>query len=117
MHKIGGSQGLILTDFASLYLYISLVSRKAFEPLFAKHGVDLYVGAHKHYYERLGGIGVDGSACTPPASTYAYVVHGSAGNNEGVQKKGTGKNADLVQGSDYAAQGFLEFELGWYFGI
>jgi hypothetical protein len=38
-------------------------------------------------------------------------VHGSTGNNEGVQKKGTGKNADLVQGSDYAAQGFLEFEV------
>ena len=87
-------------------------ARKAFEPLFAKHGVDLYVGAHKHYYERLGGIGVDGSACTPPASgCTTYVVHGSAGNNEGVQKKGTGKNADLVQGSDYAAQGFLEFEV------
>ena len=54
---------------------------------------------------------------SPASGCTTYVVHGSAGNNEGVQKRGTGKNADLVQGSDYAAQGFLEFELEWYFGI
>ena len=39
-----------------------------------------------------------------------YVIHGSAGNNEPLSKRGTA-HSKLVRGSDYINTGFLEFEV------
>jgi hypothetical protein len=96
--------------------------RKAFEPLFSKYGVDLYVAGHKHYYERLAPIAEGGQACDEHRRRGAggggggdkhcthYVIHGSAGNNEALTKQGTA-HQNLVRGADYVHTGFLELEV------
>ena len=87
-----------------------------FEPIFHRYGVDLYVGAHKHYYERLAPL-YDGKLCTvghgsagSNARCTMYVVHGSAGNNEPISKRGTA-HKEWIRGSNYINTGFLEFEV------
>ena len=76
--------------------------RTVFEPLFHQYGVDLYVGAHKHYYERIAPA-FEGKA--DPDGT-VQVINGAAGNNEGVDK-GKG-NGGLVVASNYVSNGFCE---------
>ena len=83
--------------------------REVFEPLFHRYGVDLYVGAHKHYYERLAPLHEE-RVCAAGTHCTLYVVHGSAGNNEPLSTKGV-IHKDWVRGSDYENRGFLEFEV------
>lgn len=83
--------------------------RAVFEPLFHRYGVDLYVGAHKHYYERLAPLYKE-QVCSAGTHCTTFVVHGSAGNNEPLSKKGT-LHKDWVRGSDYEHRGFLELEV------
>jgi hypothetical protein len=83
--------------------------RAVFEPLFHQYGVNLYVGAHKHYYERLAPLHKE-QVCAAGTHCTTYIVHGSAGNNEPLSKKGS-LHKDWVRGSDYENRGFLEFEV------
>lgn len=79
--------------------------QRAFEPLFRTYGVDLYLTAHKHYYERCVPA-FEGKA--DPNGTI-QVINGAAGNNEGVDK-GKG-NGGLIVASNYASQGFCELSV------
>lgn len=83
--------------------------RAIFEPLFHRYGVDLYVGAHKHYYERLAPLYQE-KVCSVGTRCTTYLVHGSAGNNEPLSMKGSA-HKDWVRGSDYVNRGFLELEV------
>eukprot|EP00756_Hemistasia_phaeocysticola_P020715 Hpha_TRINITY_DN15735_c0_g1::TRINITY_DN15735_c0_g1_i1::g.41931::m.41931 len=76
--------------------------KKAFEPLFFKYGVDLYLCGHKHFYERVEAA-YEGKA---NANGTAQIINGAAGNNEGVDK-GKG-NGGLVVASNYQTQGYGE---------
>ena len=51
-----------------------------------------------------------GKACAAAEACPVYLVHGSAGNNEGVDQGGT-VHKKLVRGSNYADRGFVEFEV------
>ena len=74
--------------------------RKAVEPLFRRYGVDLYVGAHKHFYERLAPL-YDGKVCDERTEACpTYIVHGAAGNNEALSK-GSRTHENWVRASDY----------------
>ena len=53
----------------------------------------MYVGAHKHFYERLGRLR-DGAPCAATQACPYYVVHGSAG---GARARNT-KRADARHG-------------------
>jgi len=82
--------------------------QEAFEALFYEFGVDVYLGAHKHYYERTRPV----YAGTLNASGTVHVVNGAAGNNEGVDH-GTGVS-DVVISANYADAGYgvLALEYG-----
>lgn len=59
--------------------------QKAFEPLFNKYGVNLYVCGHVHAYERTFPVyqgSVKGTYSNPGATT--YLIPGSMGNIEGL---------------------------------
>ena len=56
----------------------------AFEPLFHRYGVALYLCGHKHYYERTAAVF---AGATDPNGT-VHVVNGAAGNNEGIDASG-----------------------------
>jgi len=62
--------------------------RKDIEPLLYKFGVDLFINAHEHNYERMYAIhnntymAGNGSLVSDPAAS-VYVVTGDAGNREG----------------------------------
>ena len=83
--------------------------REHVEPMFLRYGVDLYIGAHKHYYERLAPLR-NRKLCAAGEACPTYIVHGSAGNNEPLSDKGT-THQDWVRASDYSNRGFLEFEV------
>ena len=88
--------------------------------------MDLYIGAHKHYYERLAPLyrsklcDNEGEGENPAAALASgrrsgaqncgsvYIVHGAAGNNEPLSTKGV-THKEWVRGSDYEHRGFLEF--------
>lgn len=72
-----------------------------------RYNVDLYICAHKHYYERLA-ASFDRKATT---NGTVQIVNGAAGNNEGVDKgKGVGK-ADLLLSANYKDHGYGELEV------
>ena len=76
------------TDVAEYQVHL----RNAFEALWLKHGVDLYVSAHVHWYERLFPLGngtIDNSSIiskniykTNPGISITHIVNGMAGNVE-----------------------------------
>ncbi|XP_072023967.1 acid phosphatase type 7-like [Amphiura filiformis] len=65
------------------------IVRTAYEDLFYKYGVDLYIGAHEHNYERMWPIYnnkiYNGSMDAPYTNPKApvHIITGSAGNKEG----------------------------------
>ncbi|XP_072023966.1 acid phosphatase type 7-like [Amphiura filiformis] len=64
------------------------ITREAFEDLFYKYGVDLYIGAHEHSYERMWPLYnnkvYNGSMDAPYTNPKApvHIITGSAGNRE-----------------------------------
>ena len=74
--------------------------RAAFEPLFEKHHVDLYISGHKHYYERTPKV-VRG---VPDPRGTMHIINGAAGCNEG-HDHGTGVGG-LIVAANYTEMGF-----------
>lgn len=81
--------------------------QKAFEPLLYEFGVDIYLCAHKHYYERA-----QAAFQGKPDETRGIVqiVNGAAGNNEGIDK-GKGAGSGLIVAANYESQGFGELSV------
>mmetsp|Transcript_34589 Transcript_34589/g.80895 ORF Transcript_34589/g.80895 Transcript_34589/m.80895 type:complete len:96 (+) Transcript_34589:450-737(+) len=69
----------------------------------------MYIAAHKHFYERLHPLRND-RPCRTSEKCPLEVVHGSAGNNEDVDKGGSA-HKEWVAASDYEHRGFLELEI------
>lgn len=73
----------------------------AFEPLFARYRVDVYMCGHKHYYERVARAS-GGKANAVNGTT--MIITGAAGNNEGLDEgKGVG---GLIVAANYKDEGF-----------
>ena len=80
--------------------------RAAFEELFRRYGVDVYIAGHKHYFERTGRI----FAGARDANGTMHIVNGAAGNNEGLDPVGAFESKLIVNG-EYSHTGFGELEL------
>ncbi len=68
----------------------SPAAQAAFEPLFIKYGVDLYMSGHVHAYERMYPVGLNGSL--PNGKSYenptvpVYLINGCGGSVEGLTR-------------------------------
>ena len=88
------------------------VMRGQAEQTFARHGVDLVLGAHMHGFERTQAV-LGGKVVTPAANgtTYSaagapvYIVNGAAGNREGNDNP-NGDAPWSVPGAHYSTIGF-----------
>jgi hypothetical protein len=79
--------------------------RSAFEPLFARHGVDLYLAGHVHFYERLRPL-LAHRACTPAERCTTHITNGAAGQPEGLNHEGSRSTTRLVERGVYNKTGF-----------
>ncbi|KAF3763852.1 hypothetical protein M406DRAFT_75085 [Cryphonectria parasitica EP155] len=90
------------TETASYQAYI----RAAWEEVFLKYGVDLYLGGHIHWYERLFPLTVNGTIdtmsvvnnntfLTNAGTSITHIINGAAGNIE--------SHSTLDEGQSWAA--------------
>ena len=80
--------------------------RNGFEKIMVENHVDLYLCGHKHFYERTKMVS---NGKVDLINGIIHLTNGAAGNNEGVQKKGSG-NKELIEAGQYeeAGTGFGE---------
>ncbi|GBG24602.1 Acid phosphatase [Hondaea fermentalgiana] len=96
---------------------VTIALRDAVEILLLRYNVDLYLGAHIHYYERFAPM-ARGSSCGPaPARGGIYhapqcpvhIINGAAGSCEPAQSRGS-RLANVGHGV-YNEYGFAEFHV------
>jgi len=81
---------------------------RAFEPLMRKYGVDLYICAHKHYYERFS-ASFEGKEDLDNGTV--QIVNGAAGNNENLDQGKGVDEAKLLQSANYRDHGYGELQV------
>jgi len=81
---------------------------RAFEPLMRKYGVDLYICAHKHYYERFS-ASFEGKEDLDNGTV--QIINGAAGNNENLDQGKGVDEAKLLQSANYRDHGYGELQV------
>ena len=106
--------------------------RNAFEELMVKHGVDMYLAGHIHWYERILPIGHNGTLDmssvvdkntyqTNPGTSMTHVVNGMAGNIESHSTLAGAPVLNITAVLDYKHYGFSKImfesatQLTWQF--
>ena len=99
--------------------YLSNV-RAAFEPLFLKYKVDVYMAGHVHWYERMVPLGANGTivaAAQKNANTYVtgtgetitHLINGAAGNIESHSVLGSAPQLNITAVLNQQDYGFAKF--------
>jgi hypothetical protein len=79
--------------------------RAAFEPLFARHGVDVFLAGHVHFYERMRPL-VAHRVCAAAERCTTHITNGAAGQPEGLNHQGSRSSTRFVQSGVYNKTGF-----------
>eukprot|EP00514_Thraustochytrium_sp_LLF1b_P010229 CAMPEP_0184545310 /NCGR_PEP_ID=MMETSP0199_2-20130426/4223_1 /TAXON_ID=1112570 /ORGANISM="Thraustochytrium sp., Strain LLF1b" /LENGTH=509 /DNA_ID=CAMNT_0026939603 /DNA_START=62 /DNA_END=1591 /DNA_ORIENTATION=- len=105
-----GHRPIVASSDVSFPPWAGIALRRAFEPLLHKYGVDVYIGAHIHNYERSHPAKYK-KRCPVSDRCPVFLVNGAAGNCEGAQGRGISRTRDLVAAGAYMTFGYGVFHV------